>query len=114
MKLTSVNNAILENRASQRLLLEGLLCYSFEDVSINHWPQSESKDGYESSISLITKTGSIFELNSSILTKWSGKRVVVTGLLLKRKEGCGHMGLWSWEIEATNIELYKNWKRDRA
>lgn len=122
MELITVNNAIdnLETLNGKYLYIEGLLIFEFENISINHWPKAERREpakgvAYfaESSIWLEVGSGA-FSFNVRVLSRWSGKRVVVGGTLQKADSlsgGAGHMSGWPAEILATQIELLKEWQR---
>ena len=80
----SVNSAVdgLDALAGEDVLVTGVLQFEFEDVSINHWPKAERRDGYQSSIWLFTGGGSL-GFNPAACEKMNGKRVLVRGSLLK-------------------------------
>lgn len=103
-------NAVLDalnDLAGEDVCITGVLHFDFEDVSLNHWPQSERRDGYQSSIWLVTGLGSL-GFDPIACKRLSGKRVLVQGSLLKPDPalgGCGHMSLWPAELLARTLEL---------
>lgn len=104
----SVNEAIdrLASEAGAVVAISGILSFEFENVSLNHYPVSERRDAYGSSIWLNAGTGSI-QFNVQALKRWHGKRVVVTGTIHGPSEGfdgCGHMSLCAAELLVASIE----------
>lgn len=118
MKLLSVNYAIDRAHALNGacIVIEGILSFETEDVSINHWPNAERREGYASSI-WIDPDGVAFDLDEVTLNNWGGKRVVVLGVVEASGEsqvdgwenGFGHFGLWPVRIRARRIDLRKRW-----
>jgi hypothetical protein len=103
----SVNEAIdeLAELARRDILISGVLLFSFENVSLNHWPKAECREGYRSSLWISTGSGSL-QLDRQACQRLSGKRVIVEGTLLPpdpRIGGCGHMSLWPGEILARTL-----------
>jgi hypothetical protein len=121
MQPLSVNKAIARahDLDGACVAIEGILSFETEDVSINHWPKTERREGYASSI-WIDPDGVVFGLDEETLAKWSGKRVVVLGVIEGSEEshvdgwenGFGHFGLWPVRIRARRIDLLKRWFRD--
>lgn len=113
--MLSVNQLIdrLSELDGQAVEVTGLLTFEFENVSIGHFPKSERREiteeveppYYQSSVWLSFGSGSI-QANEKILSKWVGKRVLVTGVLRgpRGPGGCGHFGGWGCEIEPYSIE----------
>jgi hypothetical protein len=105
----SVNEAIGQaaSNAGEVVVVEGILNFEFEDVSLHHYPVSERRDDrYGSAIWLSAGMGSI-QLNEPVLERWSGKRVVVTGTIHGPSAGfggCGHGSLFPAEILVASIE----------
>jgi hypothetical protein len=109
-------NALI-NRAheldGQPVDVVGLLTFEFENCSLNHFPTAARREitdaddaFYErSSVWIAFGTGSI-QPNQDVLTRWTGKRVRVVGIVRTPKGpcGCGHFGGWACEIEAFSIE----------
>lgn len=97
----------------QPVEVTGLLTFEFENASIGHFPKAERREiteeieppYYQSSVWLAFGSGSI-QPNENVLSKWAGKRVLVTGVLRgpSGPGGCGHFGGWGWEIEPYSIE----------
>ena len=86
--------------------VSGILHYAFEDVAIYHWPKSESRPEYESSIWLETGSGSL-RFDDEACLSMNGKLVVVEGVLVlpdERFRGCGHMSLWPAALLARTLE----------
>jgi hypothetical protein len=91
----------------------GLLTFELEDCSLGHFPKAERRevtDGgdspyYQSSVWIAFGTGSI-QANQEVLTRWTGKRVRVVGVVQTPlgPGGCGHFGLWGCEVEVYAIE----------
>lgn len=113
MEILSVNEAIdrVEALDGANIYLEGVLSYEFENVSIDHCVNSERRaNGYGSSIWL--EVNHVLKFDSRVMDKWSGKKVLVEGMLEKpdAEFGAGHMGLWHATIIATDIELSKKRK----
>ena len=115
MKLYSVN-AALKNRNQlhgDRIYIEGLLSFEFENISISHWPKAEQ----EGSGVWIAESNGVFRFNTDALEKFAGKKVVCLGQFQSSFEsdmfdgpwGFGHFGLWSAQIVATEIVYYKKW-----
>jgi hypothetical protein len=105
----SVNAAVdaLDKLAGEDVFVTGVLHFGFEDVSLNHWPQLERRDGYQSSIWLFAGFGSL-GFDPTACERMSGKRVLVRGSLLKPDPalgGCGHFSLWPAELQARTLEL---------
>lgn len=125
MKLMTVNDVIdnVNDVAGDYLYIEGILVFQFEGICVNHWPKSEQRSGwlefegggrsYDSSLWLDVGYGA-FSFNRDVLSRWSGKRVVVGGKLLKPDPdfgGTGHMSLWPASVLVTQIELLKEWRK---
>jgi len=93
----TVNQALeqLSELAGDDVAITGILCFEFENVSINHFPKTDRKDGYQSSIWLEAGSGSL-GFDEKVCERLHGKRVTVQGTLLKADQGigAGHMGLW--------------------
>ncbi len=104
----SVNEAI-ENLASlsgRDVAITGLLTFEFENISLDHWPKAEQREGTSSSIWISTGTGAL-QFDEQVCRRLSGKRVVVEGTLHQpdpRFGGCGHMSSWPAEIQARTLE----------
>jgi hypothetical protein len=103
----SVNQAV-ENLAilvGQDISIKGILCFEFENISINHYPNIERKDGYNSSIWLLTGAGSL-NFDQKVCEKLHGSRIIIQGTLLNPDPeiGAGHMGLWPAEFLARILE----------
>lgn len=91
----------------------GLLTFEFENTSLGHFPKAERREiteeieppYYQSSVWLAFGSGGI-QPTENVLSKWAGKRVLVTGVLRgpRGPGGCGHFGGWGWEIEPYSIE----------
>lgn len=121
MQPLSVNKAIARahDLGGACVAIEGILTFETEDVSINHWPKAERGEGCASSI-WIDPDGVVFSLDEETLTKWSGKRVVVLGVIESSEEshvdgwenGVGHFGLWPVRIRARRMDLRKRWLHD--
>lgn len=122
MKILSVNK-ILTDLASfegKDITVGGILCFEFENCSIEHHPKSERIRDFlvaghacQPSIWISVGSGSL-SLNARTLKKWSGKRVVVEGTILipdSTLGGCGHMSAWPAEILARSIELENLYKQ---
>lgn len=108
MNIYSVNKAVddIDLLDGKSIYLEGSLSFKFENVSINHHVHSEAKDReYQSSIWL--QADAILQFDRRVMEKWSGKKVLVEGTLVKPDPvfGAGHMGLWPATIVVTDIEL---------
>lgn len=96
----------------QPVEVTGLLTFEFENTSIGHFPKAEHREiaeevdppYYQSSVWLTFGSGSI-QPNEVVLSKWTGKRVLVTGVLRgpSGPYGCGHFGAWGCEIEAYSV-----------
>lgn len=111
----SANEVI--NRANEldgkAVELVGLLTFEFENHSLNHYPKAERREiteavgppYYQSSVWIAFGTGSI-QPNCEVLTRWTGKRVRIAGVVRTPKGpcGCGHFGGWGCEIETYTIE----------
>ncbi|WP_266172001.1 hypothetical protein [Dyella subtropica] len=111
---TAMDGTISVNEAIDRLAwkpgavvaVSGILSFEFEDVSLNHFPISERREGYGSSVWLSAGTGSI-QLNEQVLKRWHGKRVVVTGTIHGSYAGfggCGHMSLYAADLLVASID----------
>ncbi|MGJ8641107.1 MAG: hypothetical protein ACSHYA_17080 [Opitutaceae bacterium] len=120
MKTYDINSVFekYDSCRSQRISIEGILHFEPEKVAIVHWPKKELKeDQYRSSIWLDSHPNGAFALNEATLSRWEGKRIVVTGYLDMNEIdsqdiGFGHFGLWYARICATNIELLKHWSKN--
>jgi hypothetical protein len=109
MKIYSVNEAVdnIELLNGSSIYIEGILSFEFENVSIYHSKSSERKDrGYLSSIWLEVAKNLTFD--SAVMEKWSTRKVLVEGTLVKPDPnfGGGHMGLWPAEFIATDIKIF--------
>ena len=106
-----VNQAIdrIAELAGSPVAIDGLLSFEFENMSLEHLPKGERRDdlshGYASSVWLAFSGGSM-EPNETLLRRWSGKRVRVTGILHAPGPdgGCGHMSMWRAEVQPYSIE----------
>lgn len=113
--MLSVNELIdrLPELDGQPVEVTGLLTFEFENTSIGHFPKAQRREiteeieppYYQSSVWLTFGSGSI-QPNDNVLSRWTGKRVLVTGVLRGPSGpcGCGHFGGWGCEIEAYSIE----------
>lgn len=111
----SVNEALDSGslRKNQCVEIEGILSFEQENISLNHWPKIERREGSASSI-WIDPDG-VFAFNDPVLQKWSGKRVVVLGIYemsgVYNVDGWygdfGHFQLWQARIRARRIDLLK-------
>ena len=113
--MLSVNELIdrLPELDGQPVEVTGLLTFEYENASIGHFPKAERREiteeieppFYQSSVWLAFGSGSI-KPNENVLSKWTGKRVMVTGVLRgpAGPGGCGHFGGWGCEIEPYSIE----------
>lgn len=105
----SVNEAIEQaaSHAGEVVVVQGVLNFEFEDISLRHYPFSEQRDdGYGSAIWLTAGMGSI-QFNEPVLERWSGERVVVTGTIHGSSAGlggCGHGSMFPAEILVTSID----------
>ena len=113
MKYESVNTVIdrLNEFDGKYTYIVGILEFEFEMVCIDHWPKSEHKGGHSTDSSIWLTIPLNFALEPDTLKKWSGKKVVAGGIIrspAKNVGGCGHLAGWPCEIEATQLELYKN------
>ena len=123
MKLLTVNEALDERDAlkGRRVLVEGVLSWELENTALYHWPKAERLPGKWSSLWLEEDPESVFRFHAKKLESWSGKRVVVTGVLRVNPEyegigalGFGHFGLWTGQVVPTMIELRKRWLRSHS
>lgn len=124
MEILSVNEAL--DRAVQLdgscVVIEGILNFEFENISLDHWPKAERVKTPHSSSIWLDEEGGPFGFNEDVLTRWAGKRVVVLGTLERYKEfenydgefGYGHFGLWPLRIKARRIDLLKRWQKDHS
>ena len=113
--LLSVNEVIdrADELDGKPVEVMGLLTFEFEDHSLDHFPKAERREiteavdppYYQSSIWVAFSTGSI-QPNEEVLTRWTGKRVRISGVIRTPKGpgGFGHFGGWGCEIEAYTIE----------
>lgn len=113
--MLSVNEVIdrLPELDGQPVEVTGLLTFEFENTSLGHFPKAERRDiteevdppYYRSSVWLAFGSGSI-QPNKNVLSRWTGKRVLVTGVLRGPSGpfGCGHFSGWGCEIEPYSIE----------
>ena len=103
----TVNQAVeqLSELTGNDVAITGILSFEFEDVSLNHFPIAERKDGYQSSIWLEAGLGSL-GFDEKVCERLHGKRVTVQGRLLNANPsiGAGHMGLWPAELLARVLE----------
>jgi hypothetical protein len=107
----SVNEALdrLPELAGQHISVVGILEFEYECSAISHFPKKERVERspwvYGSSIWLTSGSGSV-SLNPEVLSKWSGHRVQVMGVLQGPGAfgGRGHMSLWPAQVEALSIE----------
>jgi hypothetical protein len=104
----SVNETIenLTSLAGRDITVSGLFTFQFENVSISHWPKSESRGFFASSIWISTGTGAL-QFDQKTCQLLSGKRVLIQGTLYgpdPRMGGCGHMSGWPAEILARTLE----------
>lgn len=121
MSARSVSEAIEEVRQLGPLTIEveGILNWEFEDVSLSHWPRSESHARI-----WITQAGTAFDFNDDVMKRWSGKKVIILGEVEVAKEeseihdgprfmgsGFGHMGMSQAQIKARRVDLVKSRKR---
>ena len=104
----SVNEA-LDVRASihgKIVGISGLLTFEFENESINHWPRSEQREFNGSSIWITTGDGAI-SFDRDTLTRWSGKRVKMTGIFESQPETAyGHLGAFPAILLVQDIWKY--------
>lgn len=112
--ILSVNSAIdaLQKVAGQDITVEGVLCFEFEDTSIDHFPKVERREPGRigpmrpSSIWLSVGDGAL-QFNEEQLKRSHGKRVTVSGTLsapVPGFDGCGHMSTCAAEMVARSIE----------
>jgi len=113
--LLSVNDVI--DRAveldGKPVEIVGLLSFEFENHSLNHFPKAERREiteatdppYYQSSLWITFGTGSV-EPDQKVLTRCTGKRVRISGVVRTPRGafGCGHFGGWACEVEAYTIE----------
>lgn len=104
----SVNTALsnLSMLNGKDVQVQGILHFYFEDVALYHYPASERKDGYESSIWLSVGMGSL-GFDKKACSRLSGKLVTVQGTLHSPNVtlgGCGHMSLWPATLLARTLE----------
>lgn len=105
----SVNEAIeqMAQTPSVIVTVRGVLNFEFENRSLKHYPVVERHDAtYASAIWLSAGHGSI-QFDEAVLTRWHGKRVLVTGTLYGPSEGfrgCGHMSLFAAGLLVASIE----------
>lgn len=105
----SVNEAIEQLAQTTNVIftVRGNLNFEFENRSLRHYPVAERHDDpYTSAIWLSAGHGSI-QFNEAVLTRWHGKRVLVTGTLYGPSEGfrgCGHMSLFAAGLLVASIE----------
>lgn len=113
MEVLSVMQALdsLAERDGRNVYIHGRLTFEFENASIQHLPRSEWRDetGWSHSIWLSCEPPLGFEV--SVLTRWSGRHVMVEGRLMATPWGEGHQGLWLAVIVATDIERYDEGRR---
>jgi hypothetical protein len=91
----------------------GLLTFEFEHMALWHFPKAERREitesvdppFYQSSVWLAFGSGSV-QPNRAVLSRWNGKRVVVSGILYGPRGscGCGHFGGWGCEIEPYSVQ----------
>ena len=86
------------------IAVQGILHFTFENVSIGHFPVIERQEGYRSSIWLSVGAGGL-GFDREVCRRWHGKRVVVEGIISapRSRRGCGHMGLWPAELLARTL-----------
>lgn len=112
--ILSVNSAIdaLQEVAGQDITVQGVLCFEFEDTSIDHFPKVEWREPGQmgpirpSSIWLSVGDGAL-RFNEAQLKRWHGKRVTVSGTLsapVPGFDGSGHMSTCAAEMLAHSIE----------
>ena len=121
MKVRSVNQILAESGSLNGacIAVEGVLNFEYENTTLDHWPKSKRQDGV--GIWMGAPDG-VFEFNAETLARWSGKRVVVLGIIKADAspapfEGCygfGRLGLWRAEISPRRVDLYKQWTRDHS
>ncbi|OUS25535.1 hypothetical protein A9Q99_20970 [Gammaproteobacteria bacterium 45_16_T64] len=108
MEIYSVNEAVdrIESLDGFNVYLEGALSFEFEDMAIYHSVSSERRGrGYGSSIWL--EVNDLLRFDRAVMEKWTGKKVLVEGVLVQPDPdfGAGHLGLWTATIVATDIEI---------
>lgn len=105
----SVNHAIenLNILIGKDISIKGILCFEFENISINHYPRAEQKDDYDSSIWLLTGAGGL-NFDQKVCEKLHGALVIIQGVLLNPDTniGGGHMGLWPAEFLTRTLGKY--------
>lgn len=96
MQLLSVNDAIasIKHLHGQRIYVEGLLTYEYEDISISHWPKSEQySDSDKSTITIGVSYRSAFSFNHEAMERLAHKRVVVFGQIQDTTDGTSYMSM---------------------
>jgi hypothetical protein len=95
----SVNDVIAKaaDLDGREVSIRGIIHFSHENESLNHWPVSERTRGRppQSSIWLTFDTHSP-HLDKDMRSALNGKLAAVRGKLIvgTADMGCGHMGLW--------------------
>ena len=120
MKPLTVNEALarLSELGGSCILLEGVLTYEFEDISISHWPKAEWKD-VGSNVE-IEPYSLLFPFNGEVMKRWCGKRVVILGVIEGEVKssifdylgGFEHSVLWPARIRVRRIDLRKRWLKE--
>lgn len=81
----------------------GLLAWRFENQSLEHAVWAERSERSKLWLEVDEETP---VLDVELLTRWDGKRVIVTGVLRgpdPKFGGCGHFSLWPAELLVRSI-----------
>ena len=124
MRLFRVNEVLdsIRELEGQTLCVEGLLDSASErGVGLSHWPKAEqqSPTGCFSAGIDIVPDGPAFDFDEDVITKWSGKRVVVLGTLQMNPLIDSTMDWMGFPpavalIKARRLDLLKRWNREHA
>lgn len=117
MNPMTVHEALKQCRERGPLFVEidGLLSFEFERICLSHWPKAEQAE------EIWIETEGVFAFDERVLSRWSGKRVIVFGELesappppgFEGEWGFGHMGMFPAQIKARRIERWKDRVRAR-
>lgn len=120
MKLYTVNELLEQGNelSGNCIQVEGILSFEFENISISHWPKAERHDECYASSIWIDEYYPLYSFNESQLERWSGKRIVILGVVEfstpHPDSGYGHFSLWPARIIARRIDLLKTWSKDHS
>jgi hypothetical protein len=81
----------------------GLLAWRFENQSLEHAVMAELSERSKLWLEVDNETP---PLDDELLTRWEGKRVIVTGVVRgpdPKFGGCGHFSLWPAELLVRSI-----------